>query len=231
MNAIAEPLSPAAEDMPAPILFTDSAAGKVKELVDEEGNPDLKLRVFVQGGGCSGFQYGFTFDEITNEDDTQMSKNGVTLLIDAMSLQYLVGAEIDYKELALPRDAFVAPPFGEHERELSGHWIDLSSTQRGQDRDHTLARHTLEEHVAQLLADDLAGVENRVTRIGRREPAGLDGGQLDLLTGTKPDLLDLPARCGRHDERQPAGHGHPVQLYRTAAAGAGGLQVGLQPAG
>ena len=71
---------------------------KVKELVDEEGNPDLKLRVFVQGGGCSGFQYGFTFDEIVNDDDTQMSKNGVTLLIDAMSLQYLAGAEIDYKD-------------------------------------------------------------------------------------------------------------------------------------
>jgi iron-sulfur cluster insertion protein len=83
---------------PAPIVFTDAAASKVAELVAEEGNPELKLRVFVQGGGCSGFQYGFTFDEITNEDDTQMNKNGVTLLIDAMSLQYLVGAEIDYKD-------------------------------------------------------------------------------------------------------------------------------------
>ena len=88
-----------ASDMPpAPIVFTDAAAGKVAELVAEEGNPDLKLRVFVQGGGCSGFQYGFTFDEIVNEDDTKMEKNGVTLLIDAMSLQYLVGAEIDYKD-------------------------------------------------------------------------------------------------------------------------------------
>jgi len=87
-----------AGDMPAPIIFTDAAAGKVAELVAEEGNPDLKLRVFVQGGGCSGFQYGFTFDEITNEDDTPMTKNGVTLLIDAMSLQYLIGAEIDYKD-------------------------------------------------------------------------------------------------------------------------------------
>ena len=85
-------------DMPAPILFTDSAAAKVADLIAEEGNPDLKLRVFVQGGGCSGFSYGFTFDEITNEDDTTMSKNGVSLLIDAMSYQYLVGAEIDYKE-------------------------------------------------------------------------------------------------------------------------------------
>jgi iron-sulfur cluster insertion protein len=90
MNAVAE--------MPAPLIFTDSAATKVRQLIEEEGNADLKLRVFVQGGGCSGFQYGFTFDEETNEDDTVMEKNGVTLLIDAMSYQYLVGAEIDYKE-------------------------------------------------------------------------------------------------------------------------------------
>lgn len=94
MSAIAETTT----DMPAPLVFTDSAAAKVAELVAEEGNPDLKLRVFVQGGGCSGFQYGFTFDEVVNDDDTSMSKNGVTLLIDAMSYQYLVGAEIDYKE-------------------------------------------------------------------------------------------------------------------------------------
>jgi iron-sulfur cluster insertion protein len=86
------------EKLPEPLVFTDAAAAKVKSLIDEEGNPNLKLRVFVQGGGCSGFQYGFTFDEIVNEDDTQMSKNGVTLLIDSMSYQYLVGAEIDYKE-------------------------------------------------------------------------------------------------------------------------------------
>jgi len=98
MNALAEPVSPTADDLPLPLVFTDSAAAKVKELVDEEGNPELKLRVFVQGGGCSGFQYGFTFDEVVNEDDTQMAKNGVTLLIDSMSLQYLIGAEIDYKE-------------------------------------------------------------------------------------------------------------------------------------
>ena len=83
---------------PEPIVFTDSAAAKVADLIAEEGNPDLKLRVFVQGGGCSGFQYGFTFDEVTNEDDTTMTKNGVSLLIDAMSYQYLLGAEIDYKE-------------------------------------------------------------------------------------------------------------------------------------
>ena len=98
MNALAEPITPATDEMPAPLIFTDSAAYKVRQLVEEEGNPDLKLRVFVQGGGCSGFQYGFTFDEVINEDDTQMAKNVVMLLIDAMSLQYLMGAEIDYKE-------------------------------------------------------------------------------------------------------------------------------------
>ncbi len=85
-------------EMPLPLGHTESAASKVKALIDEEGNPELKLRVFVQGGGCSGFQYGFTFDEAVNEDDTAMEKNGVTLLIDSMSYQYLVGAEIDYKE-------------------------------------------------------------------------------------------------------------------------------------
>jgi iron-sulfur cluster insertion protein len=80
------------------LVFTDAAARKVGDLIRGEGNPNLKLRVFVQGGGCSGFQYGFTFDEIVNDDDTSMEKNGVTLLIDAMSLQYLAGAEIDYKD-------------------------------------------------------------------------------------------------------------------------------------
>ena len=90
MNAMTE--------MPAPLVFTDAAATKVKSLIEEEGNPELKLRVFVTGGGCSGFQYGFTFDEDVAEDDTRMDKNGVTLLIDPMSYQYLVGAEIDYKD-------------------------------------------------------------------------------------------------------------------------------------
>ena len=90
MNAMTE--------MEVPLLFTESAANKVKNLIEEEGNPDLKLRVFVSGGGCSGFQYGFTFDEAQNEDDTAMVKNGVTLLVDSMSFQYLVGAEIDYSE-------------------------------------------------------------------------------------------------------------------------------------
>ena len=90
MNAMTE--------MQDPLLFTDNAANKVRQLIEEEGNADLKLRVFVSGGGCSGFQYGFTFDEVANEDDTVMSKNGVQLLIDPMSFQYLVGAEIDYQE-------------------------------------------------------------------------------------------------------------------------------------
>jgi iron-sulfur cluster insertion protein len=88
----------AVTDMPTAIIFTDSAAAKVKSLLDEEGNDALKLRVFVSGGGCSGFQYGFTFDDVLNEDDTVMEKNGVHLLVDAMSYQYLVGAEIDYTE-------------------------------------------------------------------------------------------------------------------------------------
>ncbi len=81
-----------------PIIFTDSAATKVGELIAEEGNEELMLRVYVQGGGCSGFQYGFTFDESVNEDDTQVEKNGVKVLIDSMSIQYLNGAEIDYRE-------------------------------------------------------------------------------------------------------------------------------------
>ncbi|HXF67725.1 MAG TPA: iron-sulfur cluster insertion protein ErpA [Burkholderiales bacterium] len=90
MNAVTE-------TMPDPLVFTDAAAAKVKSLIEEEGNPNLKLRVFVQGGGCSGFQYGFTFDEEAAEDDTRMERGGVTLLIDPASLQYLVGAEIDYQ--------------------------------------------------------------------------------------------------------------------------------------
>jgi|TARA_B100001057_G_scaffold472428_1_gene535734 iron-sulfur cluster insertion protein len=85
-------------DMPTPINFTDNAVNKVKELIEEEGIADLKLRVFVSGGGCSGFQYGFTFEESVNEDDTQVTKDTVTLLIDPMSLQYLTGAEIDYQD-------------------------------------------------------------------------------------------------------------------------------------
>jgi iron-sulfur cluster insertion protein len=82
----------------SPLLFTDSAANKVKELITEEANPKLKLRIFVSGGGCSGFQYGFSFDENVADDDTRVERNGVTLVIDPMSFQYLVGAEIDYQE-------------------------------------------------------------------------------------------------------------------------------------
>ncbi|WP_299080038.1 iron-sulfur cluster insertion protein ErpA [uncultured Paraglaciecola sp.] len=81
-----------------PIEFSDAAARKVKSLVEEEENPNLKLRVYVTGGGCSGFQYGFTFDEKVNEGDTTIDKNEVTLVVDPMSLQYLVGGEVDYTE-------------------------------------------------------------------------------------------------------------------------------------
>jgi iron-sulfur cluster insertion protein len=88
----------AATEISAPLIFTDNAANKVRDLIEEEGNPDLKLRVFVTGGGCAGFQYGFAFEEAVNEDDTRFEKNGVTLLVDPMSYQYLVGAEIDYTE-------------------------------------------------------------------------------------------------------------------------------------
>ncbi len=84
--------------MPAPLIFTDAAAGKVKQLIEEEKNDNLKLRVFVSGGGCSGFQYGFTFDEELQDGDTSVENCGVVLLIDPMSYQYLVGAEIDYTE-------------------------------------------------------------------------------------------------------------------------------------
>jgi len=91
MNAVTERI-------PEPLVFTNAAAAKVKSLIDEEGNPNLKLRVFVQGGGCSGFQYGFTFDEAAAADDTRLAKAGVMLLIDPMSLQYLAGAEIDYQK-------------------------------------------------------------------------------------------------------------------------------------
>ncbi|MDX1253392.1 MAG: iron-sulfur cluster insertion protein ErpA [Gammaproteobacteria bacterium] len=88
----------AIETIPSPLNFSDSAANKVRELIVEEGNDNLKLRVFVSGGGCSGFQYGFTFDESVEDGDTLVEKGGVTLLIDPMSYQYLAGAEIDYTE-------------------------------------------------------------------------------------------------------------------------------------
>ena len=83
---------------PTILTLTDNAASKVKNLVDEEGNDNLKLRVFVTGGGCSGFQYGFSFDEDLNDDDTVISNKGASLLVDPLSYQYLVGAKIDYVE-------------------------------------------------------------------------------------------------------------------------------------
>lgn len=86
------------DDMPAALVFTDAAAAKVKSLIDEENNDKLMLRVFISGGGCSGFQYGFTFDEDITEGDTVIEKGSVKLLIDPMSYQYLMGGEIDYTE-------------------------------------------------------------------------------------------------------------------------------------
>ena len=90
MSAVAE--------APLPIQMTDAAANKVKNLITEEENPELKLRVYITGGGCSGFQYGFTFDEKINDGDTVVEKSGVTMVIDPMSLQYLVGGSVDYTE-------------------------------------------------------------------------------------------------------------------------------------
>lgn len=82
----------------APLNFTDAAARKVGQLIAQERNPALKLRVYIQGGGCSGFQYGFTFDEEVQEGDTEIENGGVKLLVDPLSVQYLTGAEIDYRE-------------------------------------------------------------------------------------------------------------------------------------
>ncbi len=82
----------------AALTVTDAAARKVRRLIEEEENESLKLRVFVTGGGCSGFSYGFTFDEEVNDDDTAVVKEGVTVLVDPMSYQYLAGSEVDYKE-------------------------------------------------------------------------------------------------------------------------------------
>ena len=84
--------------VPTPIQLTERAVSKVKELISGEGNPDLHLRVFVTGGGCSGFQYGFSFDDEHQDDDTEVVKDGVTVVIDGMSYQYLVGATVDYSE-------------------------------------------------------------------------------------------------------------------------------------
>lgn len=90
--------NPNIESVDSPLDFTADAALKVSELIEEEDNQDLKLRVYVQGGGCSGFQYGFTFDEEQQDDDTAVDRDGVRLLVDPMSFQYLIGAKIDYKD-------------------------------------------------------------------------------------------------------------------------------------
>ena len=82
----------------APLVFTSSAAAKVRSLIEEEQNDNLKLRVFITGGGCAGFSYGFTFDEEVAEDDTSVTNDGVTLVVDPMSFQYLAGSEVDYQE-------------------------------------------------------------------------------------------------------------------------------------
>ncbi|HEX6833031.1 MAG TPA: iron-sulfur cluster insertion protein ErpA [Rudaea sp.] len=86
------------QDLAEPLIFSDAAAHKVRELIAEENNPNLKLRVYISGGGCSGFQYGFSFDEARAEDDLALTKDGVMLVVDPLSLQYLMGAEIDYTE-------------------------------------------------------------------------------------------------------------------------------------
>ena len=86
------------EFIPQPILVSDNAVAKVRELIEEEENTDLKLRVFVTGGGCSGFQYGFAFDEAHGDEDALIEKEGVTIVVDAMSYPYLVGARLDYQE-------------------------------------------------------------------------------------------------------------------------------------
>ena len=92
------PSAPDYQSLERPLNFSHSAASKVRELIQEEGNASLALRVYIQGGGCSGFQYGFEFDENRAEDDLAVDTDGVTLLVDPLSLQYLMGAEVDYSE-------------------------------------------------------------------------------------------------------------------------------------
>lgn len=98
MEPMPLPQAPDYQQLSRPLDFTASAAAKVRELIDGEGNPALKLRVYIQGGGCSGFQYGFEFDEDRAEDDLAIETDGVTLLVDPLSLQYLMGASVDYVE-------------------------------------------------------------------------------------------------------------------------------------
>ncbi|AVP99623.1 iron-sulfur cluster insertion protein ErpA [Ahniella affigens] len=93
-----ETIAPSYQDQDAALNFTSAAAKKVRELIEEEKNPALKLRVYIQGGGCSGFQYGFAFEEDQAEDDLSVVTDGVVLLVDPLSLQYLMGADIDYTE-------------------------------------------------------------------------------------------------------------------------------------
>jgi iron-sulfur cluster insertion protein len=93
-----------------PLVFTDAAARKVRELISEENNPNLKLRVYISGGGCSGFQYGFTFDEQSADDDLAVINDGVTLVVDPLSLQYLMGAEVDYSESLLGAQFVIRNP-------------------------------------------------------------------------------------------------------------------------
>jgi iron-sulfur cluster insertion protein len=97
-TTILDSAAPDYQALERPLQFTSAAAAKVRELIAEEGNAELKLRVYIQGGGCSGFQYGFEFDEQQGEDDLAVQTDGVTLLVDPLSLQYLMGAEVDYTE-------------------------------------------------------------------------------------------------------------------------------------
>jgi iron-sulfur cluster insertion protein len=98
METIDLPTAPGYQSLGNALTFTASAAAKVRELIAEEGNDALKLRVYIQGGGCSGFQYGFEFDETQTEDDLAVVTDGVTLVVDPLSLQYLMGATVDYTE-------------------------------------------------------------------------------------------------------------------------------------
>lgn len=97
INVSFTPMQPKTVETPT-IVFTDTAANKLKALISDENNPNLKLRVFVSGGGCSGFQYGFEFDENVNDDDIKVEKNGAMMVIDSMSAQYITGATVDYQE-------------------------------------------------------------------------------------------------------------------------------------
>jgi len=97
-SSTAHPAAPGYQSLERPLDFTSAAAAKVRELIAEEGKPALKLRVYIQGGGCSGFQYGFEFDEQQGEDDLALDTDGVVLLVDPLSLQYLMGAAVDYTE-------------------------------------------------------------------------------------------------------------------------------------